>query len=112
MPVDVDEAGATRRNGVGVITAGLPGHGAVCGDFYELELDGLSRRNGSDNKPVRIVRRQHGPDGCVPGCRPVTEFNSISRQKDIVAHLRRRGIVDGERDRNEFRSEHRVLDRV
>ena len=95
-----------------MVVACLPGYRTVSGNLYELELDGLPCRNTRVEEPVRIVGRQHWPDRSVPRRAPVAQFYRAAGKKNIVTNLRRRRVVDGEGDRNQFRGQHRVLNDV
>jgi len=112
LPIHVDEACSTRRDGVAVIAPGLPRDRSVCGDLDEFELDRLTGRSSGNDEPVRIVGRQHRSYSALPQRRPITEFHRVSGQKNVVAHLRRRRIVDRKRDRNELGRQHGELNRL
>ena len=95
-----------------MITARFPRYRAICCDLNELELDRLPGWNSRNDEPVRIIRRQHRTHRAVPRRRPVSELNRVPGQKDVVTDLRWRGIIDSKHDRNEFGSQHRVLNAV
>src|SRR5688572_12865520 len=62
LPVDVDEARAARRDGVGVVGSRLPRDRAVRGYLDELELERLARGDAGVDDPVRVVGREHRAD--------------------------------------------------
>src|SRR5687767_8191694 len=95
-----------------MIRACFPGNSTIRCGLYELELNVLTGRHTCIQKPVRIVRRQHWTDGAVPRGTPVSKFNCIAREKDVVAYLCGCGVVDGESYRDQFGGEYCVLNAV
>src|SRR5258706_14130261 len=82
LPVNVHKCRAAAWYGVLVIRSVLPGYGTVRGYFDEFELHRHARRKRSIKKPIRIVRSEHGTDGCIECRAPVSQFNRAPRQKD------------------------------
>src|SRR6266403_524482 len=112
LPIHIHKSRPARWHRVLMIVSCFPGHCAVRGNLYELKLDGLTGRYARVEKPVRIIRRQHRPDGSVPSRGPVAQLDGAPSKKDIVARLRRRSVVNRESHGNQFRRQHGVLNAV
>ena len=79
-----------------MIRAVLPDHIAARLNVDELELNGLAGWQRDIQEPVGIVGVKHGTN-CGLKCRaPVTEFDGAAGDKNVIARIRRRGIVHRE----------------
>src|SRR5258708_21805057 len=90
----------------------FPGYRAIGSDLDELELNGFAGGHGGIEKPVGIIRIEHGTDSSVPSRAPVAQFHSVAREKDIVASIGGCSVVYGECYRNQLGGQHRKLNGV
>ncbi len=95
-----------------MIHAVFPRHRTVRRDLNELELNRLSRRHRGIEKPVGIIRIQHGANGRIKCGAPITKLNRAPAQKNVVTHIGWRRAIHGESHGNQFRREHLELNRI
>ena len=100
LPVDIHKAHTGRGHRESMVRARLPGDSSVCRNLNELKLDRLPGGHARINEPVRIIRCEHWSDRAVPGCVPVTKLDSVPSQKNVIAHLCRRCVINCESNRN------------
>src|SRR5258708_28670797 len=65
----------------------FPGYRAIGGDLDELELNGCAGGHRGIEKPIGVIRIEHGTHSSIPSRAPVTQFYCVAREKDIVANI-------------------------
>src|ERR1700685_3198482 len=90
----------------------LPGDSSIRRNVNKLELDGGTGRQRNVQKPIRIIRIEHWPNGGIERRSPVPQLNRASRQENVIPCVRGGRLVHGDGNRNELRSQHGKLNRV
>ncbi len=112
LPIHIHKSRPAGGNCERVVIPIFPGHGAVRSDLDEFELDGLPGRHGNIQEPIREIWVQHWTDGGIKGRTPVSQFDSISGEKDEVANVCLNCIVHRKSHRDELCREHFKLNRI
>src|SRR5579859_1022755 len=95
-----------------MIAARLPDDITVRLNINVLVLDIRPRRQRNIEEPVRIVRVEHGSDGCLKRGAPTSEFRDIPGDEDVVSGVGWLCVVDGKCHRNKLSGEDIKVDAV
>src|ERR1700751_2430992 len=111
-PVVGYESSTTGRYRVGMVAARFPDHITVRLNINVLVLNIRPCRQRDIEKPVRIIRVEHGSDGCLKRGAPTAEFRDIPGDEDVVSGVGWLCVVDGKRHRNKLSGEDIEVDGV